>query len=145
LTWITCAGRHTSDDADLTSINMTAVGRDRLIVMQEPGPAMTTFGKLHEMRAFQRRQLPLLHSIEDFDVIVEIGYYEDLGRPLTLKRLFLQNVGSVATVQRRLSRLKRLGIVLQTRSRQDRRNLELTVSPEVRRLYRRMDRLLARA
>ena len=105
---------------------------------------MNTFGKLHELRALQRRQLPLLHSIEDFDVIVEIGYHEELGRPLTLKRLFLQNIGSVATVQRRLSRLKRLGVVLQTRSAQDRRNLELSVSPDVRRLYRRMDRLLGR-
>lgn len=106
---------------------------------------MSTFGKLHELRAFQRRQLPLLHSIEDFDVLVEIGFHEDLGRPLTLKGLFLQNIGSIATVQRRLSRLKRLGVVLQTRSTRDRRNLELTVSPEVRRLYRRIDKLLGRA
>jgi DNA-binding MarR family transcriptional regulator len=103
---------------------------------------MSTFGRLHDMRAFQRRQLPLLHSIEDFDVIVEIGYHQDLGRPLTLKRLFLENIGSVATVQRRLSRLKRLGVVQQTRSPRDRRNLELTVSPEVRRLYGRMGKLL---
>ena len=105
---------------------------------------MNTFGKLHELRTFQRRQLPLLHSIEDFDVVVEIGYHEELGRPLTLKRLFLQNIGSIATVQRRLSRLKRLGVVLQTRSPQERRNLDLSVRPEVRRLYRRLDRLLAR-
>jgi DNA-binding MarR family transcriptional regulator len=104
---------------------------------------MATFGKLHELRAFQRRQLPLLHSIEDLDVIVEIGYYQDLGRPLTLKRLFLQDIGSVATVQRRLSRLKRLGVIQQTRSARDKRNLELTLSPDVRRLYRRMERLLA--
>jgi hypothetical protein len=124
---------------------MAANRRDRLGRMHKTGDAMSTFGRLHELRAFQRRQLPLLHSIEDFDVIVEIGYHEDLGRPLTLKRLFLQNVGSVATVQRRLSRLKRLGVVLQTRSRQDRRNLELTVSSEVRRLYRKMDRLFARS
>jgi DNA-binding MarR family transcriptional regulator len=106
--------------------------------------SMSTFGRLHDLRAFQRRQLPALHSIEDFDVVVEIGYHEELGRPLTLKRLFLQNIGSVATVQRRLSRLKRLGVVLQTRSPRDRRNLELSVSPEVRRLYRRLDRLLTR-
>jgi DNA-binding MarR family transcriptional regulator len=106
---------------------------------------MSTFGKLHELRAFQRRQLPLLRSIEDFDVLVEIGYHEDLGSPLTLKRLFLQKIGSIATVQRRLSRLKRLGVVMQTRSARDRRNLELTLSPEVRRLYRRIGKLLARA
>jgi DNA-binding MarR family transcriptional regulator len=106
---------------------------------------MTTFGKLHELRTFQRRQLPLLHSIEDFDVVLEIGYHQDLGHPLTLKRLFLQNVGSIATVQRRLGRLKRLGIVQQKRSSQDKRNLELSVSPEIRRLYSRMARLLEQA
>lgn len=105
---------------------------------------MSTFGRLHELRTLQRRQMPLLHSIEDFDVVVEIGYHEELGHPLTLKRLFLQNIGSVATVQRRLSRLKRLGVVLQTRSPRDRRNLELSVSPEVHRLYRKIDRLLGR-
>ena len=105
---------------------------------------MTTFAKLRELRVFQRRQLPSLHSIEDFDVVLEIGYHQDLGHPLTLKRLFLQNVGSIATVQRRLGRLKRLGIVQQTRSARDRRNLELTVSPEIRRLYGRMGKLLAR-
>jgi DNA-binding MarR family transcriptional regulator len=105
---------------------------------------MTTFAKLRELRVFQRRQLPSLHSIEDFDVVLEIGYHQDLGHPLTLKRLFLQNVGSIATVQRRLGRLKRLGIVMQTRSARDRRNLELTVSPEIRRLYGRMGKLLAR-
>jgi DNA-binding MarR family transcriptional regulator len=104
---------------------------------------MTTFRKLRELRLFQRRQLPSLRSIEDFDVVLEIGYHQELGDPLTLKRLFLQNVGSVATVQRRLGRLKRLGIVLQKRSEHDRRNLELMVSPAVRRLYRRMGRLLA--
>jgi hypothetical protein len=128
----------------LTSINMASSWSDTLSAHARIGGTMTAFGKLHELRTLQRRQLPLLHSIEDFDVVVEVGYHEDLGHPLTLKRLFLQNIGSVATVQRRLSRLKRLGVVLQTRSLRDRRNLELTVSPEVRRLYRRLEKVLTR-
>jgi hypothetical protein len=131
-------------DQTLILINMGSKTADRLIgLLTIPARAMSVFGKLRELRAFQRRQLPFLLSIEDFDVVAEIGYHQDQGHPLTLKLLFLENLGSVATVQRRLSRLKRLGVVHHQRSSRDKRNLELTVSPEVRRVYKSMGKLLS--
>ncbi|OFW25853.1 MAG: hypothetical protein A3H97_10315 [Acidobacteria bacterium RIFCSPLOWO2_02_FULL_65_29] len=74
----------------------------------------------------------------------EIGYYEDTGVPLSLKRLFQHGIGSVATVQRRLKRLKDLGLIRNQRSRTDRRSIELSVSPKLRRIYEQYAALLAR-
>jgi hypothetical protein len=104
---------------------------------------MHVFRKLKMLRVFEKRYLPHLKTVEDHDVIREIGYHEEMRVPLTLKALFLLDIGSVATVQRRLSRLKRLGVVLQKRSAHDKRNLELTMSAEVRGHYKRIGLLIA--
>jgi hypothetical protein len=45
------------------------------------------FTGLKQIRKFERRQLPFLKSIVDFDVVIEIGYAEEQGQPLTLKQL----------------------------------------------------------
>jgi DNA-binding MarR family transcriptional regulator len=79
------------------------------------------------------------------EVLREIGWHQSAGRPLTLKTLFLQGVGSAATVQRRLSRLKRLGAIQQVRSDEDKRVLELTVNPDVWKLYQRLGKLMRKA
>lgn len=105
---------------------------------------MRIFQKLKILRAFEKRHLPQLKSVEDHDVVREIGYHEEKRVPLTLKMLFLLDIGSVATVQRRLSRLKRLGVVHQRRAAHDRRNLELRISPAVRGHYRRIGSLIAK-
>ncbi len=102
---------------------------------------MNLYEKLQALRAIQRRYLPLLETLEDFDIVTAIGFNQDKETPLTLKRLNLQQIGSAATVHRRLARLKRLGIVLQNRSAHDRRNIELTISEETRKAYKRKGRL----
>jgi hypothetical protein len=103
---------------------------------------LKTFKALRELYDFRRRHLRYLRTLEDVDVVREIGLHQAAGQPLTLKTLFLQGIGSPATIQRRLGRLKRLGVVHQTRAKYDKRNLELTVSPQVWKLYERMGRLL---
>ena len=106
---------------------------------------MKIFELLINLREFQKQNLPQLISLEDFDIVRLIGYHEDAGTPLTLKALILEGVGSVATVQRRLRRLTRLGVVVQRRATHDRRNLELYLSPGIRRIYSRKRRLLRSA
>ncbi len=108
-------------------------------------PAVKIFEKLRSLRAFEREQLEFLETLEDFDLVKEIGYHQEAGLPLTLKLLFLQNIGSVATIQRRLRRLKRLGVVQQRRSDDDKRNIELTVNPEICGIYRKVASILKRA
>ena len=106
--------------------------------------SVKVFDKLRSLRAFEREQFQFLETLEDFDLVKEIAYHQEAGVTLTLKLLFLQNIGSAATIQRRLRRLKRLGIVHQRRSDGDKRNVELTVDPEVCSLYRKAASILKR-
>jgi hypothetical protein len=89
---------------------------------------MELFERLRKIRDFQRRHLTWLETLEDFDVVIEIGFHQKAGSPLTYKALLGRNIASVATVRRRVQRLKSLGLVLQTRSVLDRRMTFLTLS-----------------
>ena len=103
---------------------------------------MQIFKKLRKLRALQRRLLPDLETLQDFDILGEIGYHEERGAPVTLRQLLLRGIGSVATVQRRLQRLKRLGLVLPERSPRDKRRLHLRISAGVRSAYAQKELLL---
>jgi hypothetical protein len=106
--------------------------------------AEDAYRKLRALRNFERKHLQFLVTLEDFDVVREIGFHHAAGKPLTLKLLCLLGIGSEATIQRRLARLKRLGVVRQTRSARDKRRVELAVSPEVQRIYRQYGQLISR-
>jgi hypothetical protein len=73
----------------------------------------------------------------------EIGFHQEAGIPFALKHLFDLNIGSAATVNRRLKRLKQLGLIRQKRSAQDGRMHHLTLSPGVLRIFDRYGELLA--
>jgi hypothetical protein len=103
---------------------------------------MQIFEYLNQLRAFERRHFPFVRTIEDLDIINLIGLHQERGVVLTLKQILSFNIGSVATLERRLARLKRLGVVVQTRSHIDKRNVELKLSPKVNRLYQRYSGLV---
>src|SRR5258705_6007130 len=88
---------------------------------------MMVFAQLRSLAEFRKRHLAFLETIEDQDLVREIGHYQVLGAPITLKQLLALGVGSAATVQRRLQRLKHLGVVQQNPSADDRRLVELTL------------------
>ena len=98
---------------------------------------LKVFQALKASGEYRRRHLPFLETLTDQDLIREIGYSQLAEHPLSLKQLFSHGIGSVATVQRRLARLKRLGIVEQSRSDHDRRVTKLTLSPVALKLYHR--------
>src|ERR1700694_5989856 len=104
---------------------------------------MRLFEKLRALRAFEKQQLDFLSTVEDHHLIGEIGYHQGKGKPLTLKQLFLLGVGSIATVQRRLRRLKDLGLVQHRRAASDRRAVELTLSPKCIRIFAKYDALMS--
>lgn len=95
---------------------------------------MRVFEKLRALRAFERHHLKFLGTVEDHRLIGEIGYQQRKGKPLTLKQLSLLDVGSIATIQRRLRRLKKLGLVQHRRAVGDRRVVELTLSAKCLRI-----------
>jgi len=92
--------------------------------------AFRAIGRLRGMRAFERRHLHPLRTLEDRDLVCEIGYHQGHHRPLTLRQIYGMEIGSVATVQRRLRRLRHEGWIRQARSERDRRTLEFALSPK---------------
>jgi DNA-binding MarR family transcriptional regulator len=89
---------------------------------------MKLFTGLKQIREFERRQLPFLKTVVDFDIVVEIGYAEEQEQPLTLKQLFLLNLGSRTTVRRKLAKLIEEGIVARRKQASDHRASLLTIS-----------------
>jgi len=65
---------------------------------------MKTFHVLKELHEFRRRHLPFLKTVEDMELVREIGLHQARGRPLNaLKTLFLEGIGSIATVSATLA------------------------------------------
>ena len=90
---------------------------------------MKLFTGLKKIREFERLQLPFLKSVIDFDIVIEIGYGEEQGQPLTLKQLFLLNISSRTTVRRKLASLIEQGIVIRRKHVNDHRASLLVISP----------------
>jgi hypothetical protein len=105
---------------------------------------MALFETLRTIRDFERRELPFIRTIEDVDLVREIGFHQEAGQPLTLTELFALGLASPATVQRRLAQLKALGVVQQSRLDRDRRSFALVLSPEVLKAYEKYLALLKR-
>jgi len=99
---------------------------------------MVVFSDLRNLICLEERFLPFIETIEDRNIATFVGYYDALcDAPLTLKQLFLLNLGSVATIQRRLARLVAAGIIVKRRDMSDRRNVTLHLSSEMTRTYQR--------
>jgi hypothetical protein len=96
---------------------------------------MAVFETLKAVRAFEREQLAFVETLVDFDLLVAIGYHQETGKPLTLKRLFSLNLCSVATCQRRLARLRKLGVIQQQQCKNDKRAYQLLLSPALLRTF----------
>jgi DNA-binding MarR family transcriptional regulator len=90
---------------------------------------MKLFTGLKKIREYERQQLPFLKSVVDFDIVIEIGYAEEQGQPLTLKQLFLLNVRSRTTVRRKLAMLIDQGIIIRRKHANDQRATLLIISP----------------
>ena len=92
---------------------------------------MHIFTGLKKIRKFERRQLPFLRTVVDFDIVIEIGYAEEQGKSLTLKQLFLLNLSSRTTVRRKLTQLIEREIVVRRKHANDNRSSLLTISPSI--------------
>lgn len=100
------------------------------------------FSHLSEVRAFERQNLPFLRTVEDFDIVHTIGLKQELGETLLLKQLFLAGIGSIATVGRRVARLRAHSIIMTVPIKNDRRMVALVISPNIHKIYSRYWNLL---
>ena len=73
---------------------------------------MKLFAGLKKIREFEKLQLSFLNSVFDFDIVIEIGYHEEMGHPLTMKQLFLLEICPRSTVRRKLGKLIDQGVVV---------------------------------
>ena len=90
---------------------------------------MKLFTGLRKIREFERRHLPFLRSVIDFDIVIEIGYAEEQGQPITLKQLLLLNICSRTTVRRKLATLVEQGIIIRRKHANDHRASLLMIAP----------------
>lgn len=104
---------------------------------------LQVFKKLQALKAFEREHFQVLSTLEDYNLVREIGFHQAEGTPLTLKQIFLLDIGSVATIQRRLRRLKQAGVIAQRRSNADGRALELSLAPKYAKAFEKYGQLLA--
>ncbi len=103
---------------------------------------MGVFAALRTTRAFRRRHLDFLETREDCDLVLEIGFHQESGTPLTMKQLQLMGLASVPTLQRRLRRLRQVGAIMGRKSQEDGRAVELVLSPKLLRTYARYGDLI---
>jgi DNA-binding MarR family transcriptional regulator len=103
---------------------------------------MRVFERMRALSAFEGQHLNFLRTGTDRILLDEIGHRQAKGHPLTLKQLFLLDLGSIATLQRHLRRLKELGLVLSRRAAKDRRSVELTLSLKCVRIFAKYDSLM---
>jgi hypothetical protein len=96
---------------------------------------MKLFERLRAARAFARRHMHFVEALEDVDLLLEIGFHQEQGTPLSMKQVYLLDIASVATVQRRLRRLRQFGAVAPRRSDSDARSVELVLSPKALKTY----------
>jgi len=90
---------------------------------------MKLFTGLKKIREFERLQLTFLKSVCDLDIVIEIGFAQEQGQPLTLKQLLLLNFCSRTTMRRKLARLIVEGFVVRRKHANDHRSSLLVISP----------------
>ena len=104
--------------------------------------AFRAIARLRELRSLEREHFSGVQTPEDRDLLYEIGWRQAREEPLTVKEALVLQLGSVATVQRRLRELRRLGFIDQRRSTGDRRVQELTLSARTLSVFARCDDVL---
>lgn len=104
---------------------------------------MKLFTGLRKIRDFERGQLPFLRSFVDVDIVIEIGYEAEQGRPLTLKRLYLLEICSRGTMRRKLAALIAKGIIIRRAHPADKRASLLIIAPVTIKLFGRYGGMMA--
>lgn len=88
---------------------------------------MSTFKKFKKIKSVLS-EFPGVKTYREFDILIEVGYHQEQGCPLTVKQLMLLEVASQATVRRYLGHLVRDGMVKKIVAVNDHRSVVLKLS-----------------
>ena len=80
----------------------------------------------------RRHKLPFLRTLEDLDLLLEIRRAERCRAPLSMSEVLRLRLGSFATLQRQIRRLRGSDALVQRRSHLDRRQLHLHLTRRAR-------------
>ncbi len=98
------------------------------------------YAQLWHARQFTRSHMPFIESLEDWDIILLIGLYQERGAMICLKDIYSYSLGSAPTIERRISRMKNLGVILDATDNKDRRRVWLRLSPKMIATFRKFGR-----
>ncbi len=87
----------------------------------------STFKKYKKIKT-ALSEFPGVKTYKEFDLLIEIGYHQEQGCPLTIKQLLLLEIASQATVRRYLVNLVKNGMVRKEESDRDHRSVTLILS-----------------
>lgn len=90
---------------------------------------VSLFDKLRQLRTYAREQLQFLRTIEDYELVYEIAYRQARGSAITMNEALRLDLGSVATLQRQLRRLRHAGVIALDRHDADRRVTVISCTP----------------
>lgn len=82
---------------------------------------MKFYSAMLAIRQYELTNLPFMETMLDRDILMTIGYEQEAGGGVPLKCLNLLPTGSLATINRRISRLVRLGVIHKKQSESDKR------------------------
>lgn len=88
---------------------------------------MPSFKRLREIKSILD-EFPGIKTYTELHILIEIGYHQEIGSPLTVKQLLLLGIASQATVRRHLYRMIRVGMVMKSEMPNDQRAVILKVS-----------------
>lgn len=88
---------------------------------------MSTFKKFKKIKSVLS-EFPGVKTYKEFDILIEIGYHQEQGCPLTVKQLMLLEVASQATVRRYLEHLVGDGMVKKIVAVNDHRSVVLKLT-----------------
>lgn len=97
---------------------------------------MNIFELLTEIAKCKKAKLPLLKTFLDFELVEAIGLHQQRGKPISVKQLALEGIGTPSTIGRRMAALRNMGYVITSEHPMDGRMLVATLSPGVLKVYK---------
>lgn len=103
------------------------------------------FASLNAITNFERQVFPFIEQMEDRAIIIAIGHDQTCGIEINAKKLHSLGIGAKATIERRLARMKQLGgIIREKRSKEDKRNVHLSLTPAILRAFKKYEEEIKR-